>query len=68
MEVEKGMKFYKQLGKGKSCICEVVALVDRIERDSKKVISTEIWAKSDTYGFGKSFEVTKTTVIRGFIK
>ena len=68
MEIVKGIKFEKRLAKGESCICEVVALIDRIDRDSKEIISTEIWAKSDTFGFGKAFEVSRTTIIRGFIK
>lgn len=65
MKINIGQKFSKQLSKGKECDCEVVDIVIRTSTKTKKIIGTEYFAKSNTYAFGRTFEVSKNTIIRG---
>lgn len=64
-KIEIGVQFKKELPKGKSAQCVLVDVVQRISTKTGKIISEEYWAKSDTYNFGKAFEVAKNTIIRG---
>ena len=62
-----GQKFTKQLNKGKSCECEVVDIIQRVSTKTGEVIALEYWAKSETFFFGRSFEVAKNTILKGKI-
>lgn len=67
-EIEIGVRFTKQLAKGKTCECELVDIIQRVSTKTDKLISVEYWAKSESFAFGKSFEVAKNTIIKGLIK
>ena len=64
-EIKIGQKFTKKLNKGKSCECEVVDIIQRVSTKTGEVIALEYWAKSETYFFGKWFEVAKNTILLG---
>ena len=70
MKIEIGMRFEKQVGKSK-VICRVT---DIIECEYKSLAmgntsyDTIYYAKSETYAMGNSFQVPKSTIIRGLIK
>lgn len=67
MEITIGLKFRKLVNK-KYIECEVVDVFD-IETTSRKTGNVNkrvvYYAKSDNYGMGQSFEVAKTTILRG---
>ena len=60
-----GDTFVKQISSGKSIDCEVVDIVKKISTTTGKIIETEYYAKSNNYAMGQSFEVSKTTILRG---
>lgn len=64
-EIKIGDKFIKQISKGKSIDCEIVDIITKVSTITGKVIETEYYAKSNNYAMGQSFEVSKTTVLRG---
>ena len=64
-EIKIGQKFTKQLNKGKFCECEVVDIIQRISTKTGEVVALEYWAKSETYFFGKWFEVPKNSILKG---
>jgi hypothetical protein len=67
-DIKIGQKFTKRLNKNTVIDCEVTNIIKRYSvKDDKFLDDVEYWAKSDKYGFGKSFEVPKTTIIRGKI-
>lgn len=70
MEITIGLRFNKPLNKGKFIECEVVDIVHRISTVTGKIIDIEYYAKSvnGDYFQGKSFEVSKTTIIRYLIQ
>ena len=67
-EIKIGQKFTKKLNKGKSCECEVVDIIQRVSTKTGEVIALEYWAKSETFFFGRSFEVAKNTILIGKIQ
>lgn len=66
-EIEIGVRFTMQLAKGKTCECEVEDIIKRVSTKTGDVISFEYWAKSESFGLGLSFEVSKNTILRGII-
>ena len=65
MEIQIGDRFIKHLSKRtKGVECEVIDIITRTSTKTGKVVGAEYWAKSDTYAFGHSFEVAKSTIIR----
>ena len=70
MEIQIGHKFVKPLNKGKSTLCEVVDVIKRISTRTGEILDEEYYAKSidGVYFYGKSFEVSKTTIIRGSMR
>ena len=65
MIIKIGMKFTKQLNKGKICECVLVDIVSKHSLASGEIFHIEYYAKSETYGMGKAFQVAKTTILRG---
>lgn len=66
MEITIGTQFQKQVNK-KLVNCVVDDIVERKSLKTGKVFDIEYWAKSDEYGVGASFEVSKTTIAKGFV-
>jgi len=67
MEITIGMKFKKPLGK-KYIECEVIDIFD-IQSVSRRTANVNnrivYYARSTEFGFGRGFEVAKTTILRG---
>lgn len=64
-DIKVGDKFIKQISNGKSIGCEIIDIVKKVSTTTGKVVETEYYAKSGIYALGQSFEVSKTTVLRG---
>ena len=62
-----GDKFTKQISKGKIIHCEVTDIIKRVSTKTGKTIDVEYYAKSNSYGMGKSFQVAKTTILRDML-
>jgi hypothetical protein len=65
--VKIGDRFTKQLAKNKTVECIVVDFVESKSMVRQEITNVTCWAKSENYGFGKSFEVPFATVLRNKI-
>lgn len=70
MEVTIGTKFNKVVNKKNiECIVFDIFDVKTTSRSTGKTIDRVLYyVKSDNYGMGQSFEIAKSTIIRGLIK
>jgi hypothetical protein len=64
-QIKIGTNFIKQISKHSKVECEVVDIIQRLSTKSGNIAGIEYWAKSDKYGMNNSFEVSKTTILRG---
>jgi len=70
MEITIGTRFEKRIGKTINicCVSDIIDCTYYSRAMGNTSTQTIYYAKSETFGMGKSFEVPKNTILRSLIK